>query len=505
MVANSGKNGIGVGVIEVVSSSKLRYTAPGSTVPGTAVTILNGETKALVDGADSSKWVRVTRTSASAMAGSGAIEFLPAFLNVFAMGNETAGSTIRYRAVFLRNNGAIGLEALKLAIHPFTAAVTTTGGGLPGAGAGTITGPTDAFAGWPHRGWARIHDSGGTEKEVVYYVSRTRTVLTVESAGRSCLGTSAAAGAADDTIRSVPGIRIAWENASPKVNGSVQTIASETTAPTGLSFTRAVTVATGISAGNLFQNEQGAVWIERGRGDSFVGARQDVAFDIEYKIAGTTFTETAWGYWRVADTTLDRYELHIGTNAEPDITAAPNETFTALPYNTTAGFTAGNTYYLVTNRRNRYDLVSQSVQTSIVKVAAGPVAVAPTPSTPEIISLAAAAAGTMLVKGVHYYAADTAAQQANQWLVYEKAGSAPVPGVDSPTVVTMNKTDGAAYLEHTTGAYGNGTVVYVLLRVRRSADTIDSASSATLNATASTVGPGVVDGGIFFDGVAEVL
>ena len=500
----SGANGQGIGSLEVVSADSLRYTAPGSSTPGSPVTLSNGQTAAIPDGTPS-KYVRVTRTSTSAMAGSGAVEMLPTFLNVFGMGNETVGTQKRYRAVFVRNTGSASVTSLRFALHPLTTAVTTAVNGLPGAGAGTIAAAGENFAGWPKQGWARIADSGGTLREIVYYTSRTRMALSVPAGGRGRLGTSAAAGAATDTVVAIPGIRIGWEAASPAANGSVQTIASETTAPTGITWSTAIATASGPSAGTLATNEQGVVWIERDPAGATAMAKEQIAIDAAWTLSGVNYTETAWGNWRNGDSSLARYELHIGTNAEPDLTLAANETFTSLPYVTTTTFVPSNTYYLVVNRRNAYNLVSQNVLTTRIQIAAGPVQATLPPSAPELVSVAASASGNVKIKGTYNYASDPAAQQANQWLVYTKTGGTdPVPGVDSPAVVAMTKVAGVAWLDYTAGPYSNGTVVRSLLRVRRTSDTVDSASSSVAGATASTTGPTGGRTGAFLGHLAEV-
>ena len=93
------------------------------------------------------------------------------------------------------------------------------------SGSGTITTATaSGFADWPSQGWARIKTSGGTLREIVYYTSRTATSLTVPSAGRARLGSSAAAGSATDTVDAVPGLRIGLEALGSE--GTIQTVAS---------------------------------------------------------------------------------------------------------------------------------------------------------------------------------------------------------------------------------------------------------------------------------------
>src|SRR5688572_24900429 len=62
----AGANGTGSGSLAATGADTLAWTPPGGT-QGTAVTILNGETKILEGGSSAAnKFIRVTRTSATA-------------------------------------------------------------------------------------------------------------------------------------------------------------------------------------------------------------------------------------------------------------------------------------------------------------------------------------------------------------------------------------------------------------------------------------------------------
>jgi hypothetical protein len=104
----AGANGLGIGSLIASSTSALCWTAPGSTTIGTPVTIANGESAALFDGANRAKWIEVTRTSAAALAGVATVELVRQFNNLLGMANLTdaqreAGRT-RYRAVIVLND-----------------------------------------------------------------------------------------------------------------------------------------------------------------------------------------------------------------------------------------------------------------------------------------------------------------------------------------------------------------------------------------------------------------
>lgn len=101
---------------------------------------------------------------------------------------------------------------------------TTKDHWLGAGGPGTIGG---WFVGWPASGWCRI--SSG---EVVYYASRTDSLLTVPTRAR--LGTNATVGASGQGLRAVPGALIG--------TGALVTIADQHTAPAGIAFGQSITI-----------------------------------------------------------------------------------------------------------------------------------------------------------------------------------------------------------------------------------------------------------------------
>ena len=136
---------------------------------------------------------------------------------------------------------------------------------LAASGAGTISISAGSFdTDWPGMGFCRIETSAGALKEIVYYSSRTATELAVPAAGRSLLGTTAAAGAATDKIYPVPGLRIAVEAPSAQPGGYItdKTTAGEGSIPTE-TWSSAITQATGLSVGTLAAGEQYGVWVRR--------------------------------------------------------------------------------------------------------------------------------------------------------------------------------------------------------------------------------------------------
>jgi hypothetical protein len=210
------KNGAGSGTLSFPTSDTVKWTPPDGT-QGAAVTIANGETK-IVEGGGSgeeSKFVKISRTSATALSGTATLTLSEEYNNVFGLDNVTSAEATagddEYRCVCYRNANSVDLSALKFWIGTLGTQMTTSTAQLGASGAGTIEGSAGDFADWPDTGFAHIKTSGGATREIVYYSSRTDDVLTVPAAGREMLGTSAAAGASDDTADAVPVVRMGYE------------------------------------------------------------------------------------------------------------------------------------------------------------------------------------------------------------------------------------------------------------------------------------------------------
>lgn len=495
-----------VGSVITAADDEISYTAPGSATAGDEVALSIGGTATLTDGEDPSKWIRVARTDD--FAGLARIEFDDQLNNVFGMSNaanaESTSGGSRYRAVMVKNESSDAATAIKFWLDPLGTQTTSSVGQLSGSGAGTITAATDGFCDWPYRGWARVEDSGGTLKEVVYYSSRTDTVLTVPSLGRGRLGTSATAGSATDVIYPIPGIRIAWEASSPTVGGSVQTIGSESTAPTGLSWSVVVTSGTALSVGALPAGQQGALWIHREL-PAGVSASAKVKHRIKcsYSIGSESFSETLCGMYRIAVDARARYELYIGVGSAPDITGTPTETFTSLPHTTTATLGVSTTNYLVTLQRNKYDLRSESLSTTIIRVNGSGVEIDVPPTAPTTIQWTAGLAGVFNLAATYFSATDES--PADTWLIYTTFnGVDPDPALDTPTEVDLFTDGGFAQLSWTSAAQIAGTTGKVLVRVRRSGTpNSDSTNVDVYTATATTTGPTTPSGRAHFRPVAE--
>jgi len=200
------------------------------------------------------------------------------------------------------------------------------------------------------------------------------------------------------------------------------------------------------------------------------------------------------GNYRIANDALTGFLLYQGlAGAEPDFDSAAFETFTAFPH-TTAALPANDTYKFVVRKRNKYGLETQNIETTEFEIDALGAQAFVKPSAPVEVTASPGPAGVVDVTAKYYYLPDEA-NAATQWLVYvTNTGVDPDPGVDSPTVTTINKTDGVGKFIHTTGAFADAADIRVLVRVRRiesGPTNVDSSNLTATTAVADTDGPAV--------------
>lgn len=258
----SPENATGTGTLTATSSTTLAYTAPGGS-QGPSVSIAAGQSYVLEDGSDPGAYITISSSTASVTGTASLALSLPlntAISMTDAAPAETTAGSVRYRAIMAVNKSAASINNLSYWIGQIGTQQVSAAGQLGASGAGTISLSSGSFATWPSSGFCHIQTSGGSTREIVYYSSRTDLTLTIPAAGRGLLGTSAAAGAGTDNLYSVPGLRIAKEE--PTAN-ALQTIASDTTAPTGLTWNAGITAATGLSIGTLASGDGYGIWIER--------------------------------------------------------------------------------------------------------------------------------------------------------------------------------------------------------------------------------------------------
>jgi hypothetical protein len=262
-----GGNPLGDGVLVAPDSTHLTWKPFGAGSAGSPVAFSGTQIKAIPGPANAGQYLRVQATT-PLTPGSSTITLSPLYNKFFGFDNvavaDAAAGLVNYRGSIIRNESAVSVTSIKRWIGELaTSAITATGGGLGASGAGTIT-TSGTFADWPDTGWCHVFASGGTDKEIVYYTSRTDTVLTVPAAGRAQLGSTATAGTTGDTLHSVPGIAIAVEPGGAQAFGSsIQTIANQTTAPAGVTWNTGILSSTGLNIGTLATNQQIGFWLKR--------------------------------------------------------------------------------------------------------------------------------------------------------------------------------------------------------------------------------------------------
>lgn len=265
----AGANGLGAGTLTATGNDELKWTPPGGT-QGAGVTIANGETKILEGGnSEPEKYIRVTRTSADNLTGTATVTLTDEFNNTVGFDNVSSGEAsagdTEYRCLCFKNEASSEIKNLKAWIGTLGTQRVSAASQLPASGAGTIDISAGNFSDWPDSGFCRIQQAGGTLREIVYYSSRTATELTVPATGRALLGTSAGAGAADDTLDAVPGIRIAKEAPASQPDGAFtdKTAAGEGSQPAGLTWRTGIIAAEGANIGDLTAGYIYGLWIER--------------------------------------------------------------------------------------------------------------------------------------------------------------------------------------------------------------------------------------------------
>ena len=138
---------------------------------------------------------------------------------------------------------------------------------------------------------------------------------------------------------------------------------------------------------------------------------------------------------RVANDSLERYELYVGEDAMPDFEGVgqPVKTSASLPFtwSPTPPGVGTTKLYAVTRLRNKYNMLSLNQHPTIIEIdTAGDEVLGPL-SDPEILQVMdSETAGEIIV--IARYPRDVDRDEADTWNLYVKLGADPVVGVDSP-------------------------------------------------------------------------
>ena len=421
------------------------------------------------------------------------LQYKKVFNNALGMSNvpnaDRASGKDNYRAIALYNQSAAAVTNAYVWIGTLSNQVVSTTTQLAGSGSGAIA-TTYSLSNWPDSGWAHIKSSAGTTKEIVYYTSRTDNALVIPAAGRARLGTSATAGAVTDTVDAVPGFRFAYETT---VSGSIQQIADENTAPTGRTWLSPITDATGATSKIASIASEGwtGLWIHREiPAGATVSSESEIKLHVKFTDGDSnTHTGAPSGLYRIEDTTVAGYELYVGEDDDPDFTATPDATASALPitYALTPPVAGNLSYNWVCRYRNQYGKLSQNYYQRTVTIDSAGDEVVATLAPPTDIVLSDAYGGEVFVEGIYNGSADD--NLANFFRIYVTTdGTAPDPTTASPDYsVAMSPYGGPVKtLSTRIGPYSYTDTIKVLTTAYKSTTTI--AESVNTTATSFTVG-----------------
>jgi hypothetical protein len=259
-----GGNPVGTGTLIAVDANNLKWKAPGASDFGPPANFPILSTTRVVESEEAGQYLRIYGSPPFSL-GSSSVVLSYLMDNVFGMNDvasaDASAGVSDYRATIVRNESTGTVSNFKRWIALLGTTQTCTVA-LPG---GTVSGTLQtggSFIDWPSTGWCQVRSSGGILKEVVYYTSRTNTVLTVPGGARALLGTVATAGTVGDVLYSVPGIAIALDPSGLQAFGSfIQSVGSG--APAGVTWSLEITETTGLSVPAILPFQQFGVWMWR--------------------------------------------------------------------------------------------------------------------------------------------------------------------------------------------------------------------------------------------------
>jgi hypothetical protein len=261
----SGSNPQGPGRI-ISQDSSLAWQPYGASAPGPFVQYPPTETVLVLESGNAAQFLRVRGTSPIQSGGMGVtLYYLPN--NLYGFDNvpsqDALAGVTHYRAGILRNESTNTITSFRRCISKLGTPQVSSSSQLGGSGSGTI-GTGGSYQTWPAAGWVQVRSSGGTLKEVVYYTSRTGTVLTVPASGRGLLGTTPTVGSSTDIITPTPGVSVGVDSAGVVAFGTpIQTVASQTIPPTGVVWNLGIIPDTGLEVPVMEPNTQVGLWIKR--------------------------------------------------------------------------------------------------------------------------------------------------------------------------------------------------------------------------------------------------
>ncbi len=247
----------------------------------------------------------------------------------------------------------------------------------------------------------------------------------------------------------------------------------------------------------LIENVTADLTLQAASDDNLV-AFADLTFQ-DGSATGADFTENATADLNldvdaeefVADTVLDRFELHVGTD-ERALRAelgtgnrTPDETFAALPHTTALALPDG-LHFAVVQKRSIYNLFSNNVLATRIFVESAAAENRP-PATPFMVRLSQITISPtdfqLRIRAWYFEKQDDNA--ATEWLVFfTRTGVDPI--LATPTVVTMQAkpTRGVRELVHIVANLDAGNLTRVKVKTRRvDAGPVNRGSAASVERT----------------------
>lgn len=484
-----GYPGTGEATIRANESGQLCYTPVGGT-EGDPVAITDGESVVIEGAGGAAEYVRVRCDGSTDLASVGfSVVTSPIYGGIIGM-DDVDGTTASetYYAGMLRNHGEVPVT-FSIGVPSLGTARVSDSAQLGATGAGTIATTTvDGFADWPASGWVFVYNDGAGRMEAAYYTSRTNTVLTISSGThRGLLGTTASAGASDDVIKPISGLRVALE--APSADGVIQSVASTTTAPTAVTFGLVVDFDFNPTQVTLAPLGNYGVWFRR---STPAGMTVNLAQETRFAITVAPDTEIQvyrYLYRVMGDVSANWY---IGEDQMPDFTAAPATTFPPdASYALTPPVSGTKTYWVVLRWVDSYGHESYNTFPHKFTINAAGTLLGAFTSAPYDIDVRETASGYVRVRAK--YATGVDPTDADKFRIYvTTTGADPDPGTDTPTEYTMSigqGTSGARVLDETLGPYDFAADVRVLVCAYNSTLLDESVNRTASQITISTVAP----------------
>lgn len=474
----------GTGYLKADGSS-FYWWAPGDSGYGSGVAVASGTSAILYSATTTYGYVRVTNVYApTGCTGVAQITVLSEMNNVIGLSNSLTTGGATYRALMLENVGSSTISSLYVYVYPLTSAVTTSAAQLGASGAGTLEGAASAFAAWPASGWAYIWTTGNLVREIIYYSERTASVLTVPALGRAQLGTSAAAGAATDTVTCTSPIRLGSE--AVDANKQIQAVADETTAPSGVTFYAVPKYYAGyvLSLGDLIPGARLGLWLKRNVPS---GASVLPSHEATLRFYWSTLAKYARGSFRVLSS-ASSYQLFKGEDAMPDYTAAPSDSG-SLPLSVVVAppGSGTKTVYLNTREVGTGGIASlnQFAHTYIMD-STGALVIedlhAPSDTALTVLE-------NCCVRLTSTYSSGYDATPADYWKTWITTdGTTPNPAGAATSTIYMrpNGFSTTRKLNVVLGPYAHQQVIKAIVRAYRSSDTTTSSNTDVATATMTT-------------------